>query len=166
MDIAIHIGNAFPQIGKLPQVPLYHLYNVSHLLLVFPTPTATLLQQTLGSTSILISVILVLHSSRPPPHRPRPLPSHRWQPLLDLVKHLSHLFIHLDVLELGILGCKNLPNWVYSPYQKKKLNHPTQRRRRRRRNGTVTYRPLFLTPPHILPHRHRLVRVNQNQDLK
>jgi hypothetical protein len=160
MDIAIHIGNASPQIGKLPQVPLYHLYNVSHLLLVYPTPTPTLLQTTLGSTSILISVILVLHSSRPPPHRPRPLPSHRWQPLLDLVKHLSHLSIHLDVLELGILGCKNLPNWVCSPYQKKKLN-PQQKRKR---NGTVTYRPLSPIPPHTLPLRLPLVKVNQNQD--
>jgi hypothetical protein len=162
MDIAIHIGNASPQIGKLPQVPLYHLYNVSHLLLVYPTPTPTLLQTTLGSTSILISVILVPHSSHPLP--PRPLPSllHRSQPLLDLVKHLSHLSIHLDVLELGILGCKNLPNWVCSPYQKKKLN-PQQKRKR---NGTVTYRLQFPIPLHILPRRLPLVIVNRNQDQK
>ena len=108
MDIAIHIGNALDQIGRLTLVLLYHLFNVSHLLLVYPTPTSTLPQTILGSTLTLISVILVLHSSRPLP--PRPLQSllHHSLPLLDLVKHLSHLSIHLDVLELGISGCKNL----------------------------------------------------------
>jgi hypothetical protein len=163
MDISIHIGNALGQIGKLTQVPLYHPFNDFLLLPVYPTSTPTLLQHTLSSTSTLISVILVHHSSRPLVHHHCLSPL----PLLDLVKHLSHLFIHLDVLEPGILGCKNPQNWVYSPYQKKKLNHPTQtKRQRRKRNGTVTYRLHFPIHPLTLPHRHLLVKVNQNQDQK
>jgi hypothetical protein len=148
------------EINPSPPLPSIHDFP---LLPVYPTstPSPTLLQPTLSSTLTLISVILVHHSSRPLVHHHCLSPL----PLLDLVKHLSHLFIHLDVLEPGILGCKNPQNWVYSPYQKKKLNHPTQtKRQRQKRNGIVTYRLHFPIHPLTLPLQHPLVKVNQNQD--